>query len=90
MKLNRRFFRFYNCFCWIRLLGIYWVLFVRLCGSRTAGELLFFLQQKKSNQKNAATLATPLESRGPHLASTIIMLRQNSQKTLRQAGTESP
>ena len=25
-----------------------------------------------------------------HLASSIIMLRQNSQKTLRHAGTESP
>jgi len=30
------------------------LLFNLCCGFRPAGELLFFLQQKKSNQKNAA------------------------------------
>jgi len=36
----------------------------------------FSLQQKKSNQKNAATLATSLKSRGFHLDGSVIMLRQ--------------
>jgi len=44
---------------------VFWYSFffylLRLCGSRTAGELLFCLQQQKSNQKNAATTATPLQ-----------------------------
>jgi len=31
------------------------------CGIRTAGELLFCQQQQKSNQKNAATSAAPLQ-----------------------------
>ncbi|MBE9568355.1 MAG: hypothetical protein IMF14_06635 [Proteobacteria bacterium] len=38
--------------------------FIWHCGIRTAGELLFCQQQQKSNQKNAATTATPLKKQG--------------------------
>jgi len=44
----------------------------------------FSQQQKKSNQKNAATTTTPLKIRGTHWDSTVIMLWKNSQRTLRQ------
>ena len=55
-------YAFYGClfFCRVLLFGIYDYFFGRDCGSRPAGELLFCQQQQKSNQKNAATTATPL------------------------------
>jgi hypothetical protein len=52
-------------------------------------ELLFFLQQKKSNQKNAAATTAPLKNRGSQEFHAVIMLCQNSQRTLRHAGAEN-
>ena len=49
-------------FCGL-MFGIYWVLFVRSCGTRTAGEVLFCNSPKEYPEK-AATSATPLEKQG--------------------------
>jgi len=50
----------------------------------------FFSTAKKSTQKRPPHQLRPCKKhRGSHLVSTIIMLRQNSQKTLRHAGAES-
>jgi hypothetical protein len=65
------------------VVGTYCWFFVRHCGSRPGGELLFVSSHKEEPEK-AATSATPLKSRGSRRKGFVIMLRQNSQKTLRQ------
>ena len=74
--------------CLLWLFGIYGWFLVRHCGSRPAGESLFSTA-KKVTKKAATTAAPRKKTRGSHLASIIIMLRQNSQKALKHAGTES-
>ena len=48
-----------------------------------------FATAQKSTQKRPPRQLRP-KKQGANLTSTVIMLRQNSQKTLRHAGTESP
>jgi len=50
-----------------------------------------FATAQKSNQKRPPRQLRPCKrNRGAHLAGIVIMLCQNSQKTLRHAGTEGP
>ena len=71
------------------LLSIYFRLFVRPCGSRTAGEVLFCNSPKEYPEK-AATSATPLEKQGYPLRQHHYHAAPELAEDAQTAGAESP
>ena len=70
-------------------LSIYFYVYNKALRYSHRGRVTLLLQPKRVTRKGRHC-SYALEKQGTYLGSRIIMLRQNSQRTLRHAGAESP